>query len=213
VQIWANTKPSAGCVGKPDSDGHASFGDPISSGSLYAQILDTIGICYEPNQRLQVHMAEKSADSGAQVDERAVDESPDDGSVVKNLSKCKLPDFAGQIMEQWWSEHKSIAIEKLGWEPAAHVHAAAATMATANFGAGVLSHATAFPLVYVASSHRMALKYVLTDSNDQIHDEDDVIDVEGVLYAWGKPHSGSQLHFAEASMVKHGMYRLRKSGV
>jgi hypothetical protein len=59
----------------------------------------------------------------------------------------------------------------------------------------------------------MALKYVLTDSNDQIHDEDDVIDVEGVLYAWGKPHSGSQLHFAEASMVKHGMYRLRKSGV
>lgn len=212
MQIWASTKPSAGMVGKPDSDGHASFGEPISSGSLYAQILDTIGVGYELNQRLQMRTAEEASDRSARVDERNVDDSPDDGSVVKNLSKCKLPNFAGEVMEKWWSEHISISTTKLGWELAAHVHAAAVTMATANFGAGVLSHTTGLPLVYVAASHRMALKYMISDSNEEADDEDVVIDVEGVLYAWGKPHSGSQLHFAEASLMKHGMYRLRKSG-
>ena len=89
------------------------------------------------------------------------------------------------------------------------MHAAAITVATSNFEAEVLSAKTPFPEVCVAACHRMALKYVVTDEDSQINDEDCVIDVQAVLEAWREPHSKAKINFAEVALVKHGMCRLK----
>ena len=212
MQIWASTKPVGGSLGDHSSHQHASLGEPISRGSLYAQILDAIGVSYRPNQRLQRKLEDNK--ESAECVNKAQDLEHDSvaekaATTRRKLFMCALPGCAGEIMERWWQEKSSVAIEKLGWEIAAHVHAAAISVATSNFEAEVLSAKTPFPEVCVAACHRMALKYVVTDEDSKKNDEDCMIDDQAVLEAWREPHGKAKINFAEVGLVKHGMCRLK----
>lgn len=128
----------------------------------------------------------------------------------KKARKCALPESVGEAICLWWDEHHRIALNNLGPEICAHLHAGAVSVATSNFEAGVFPDEKSFTEVFSAACHTMSLKYVVGDVDLEAPEQGLVVDIAGVLAEWRSLHAPGQVHRAEVKMVQHGMYRLRK---
>ena len=211
MQVWTSTKPLRGSLGDCHNQ-HASLGEPIQDGSLYSQILAAIGVTHKDKQTLSAEMLEQSSSSMCVQVEQCTEGSHAENAALsrKKARKCALPESMGEAICLWWDEHHRIAVNNLGPEICAHVHAAAVSVATSNFEAGVFPDERSFTEVFSAACHTMALKYVVGDRDLEAPEQSLVVDIEGVLAEWRALHAPGQIHFAEVTMLKHGMYRLRK---
>lgn len=166
---------------------------------------------HKDKQTLSAEMLAQSSSSMCVQVEQCTELSHAENAALsqKMARKCALPESVGEAICLWWDEHHRIALNNLGPEICAHVHAAAVSVATSNFEAGFRQDERSWTEVFSAACHTMALKYVVGDLNLEIP-ESLVVDIEGVLAEWRALHGASQIHFAEITMVKYAMYRLRK---
>ncbi len=108
-----------------------------------------------------------------------------------------LDDCVAMTLHAWWQAHHKAAVEALGWVAAAHVHASALKVASANVSVGSLKRKTP-STVEATACHVMALKYVMSVDESRA--------AAGLLKSWCREVSISELTVTECRFLPFAAY-------
>ena len=156
--MWASTKSSTGSHGDQSANASRREGYRIAANSVFGDILEQLGVAFEAGQCLPPVLEMKSVATGSL--------QPQSQQAEHEEASYLLADCAGRSLHTWWQKHQAFAVEKVGWVMAAHVHAAAFSVASANVVSGALRSDAALSALESTACHVMALKYVATTDAD-----------------------------------------------
>ena len=145
-EVWCSTKPSGKKVAPTDSK--RSTGPKVHPDSIMSGILTGLGVAL--NEKGFIPLAIKPAAAAKQ---------PDLPNQLEHWRFNTAPQFLLEALEHWWRRHSQIFIDALGYECAAHVHAAAATAAVAIHAAPCHIKDPVHDMSVLAF-HLLALKFV-----------------------------------------------------
>lgn len=155
AQVWASTKPnmrrSSSLGDCPESCEQRDDGGPIHGASLYAAILNNLGVKFEEGQPIPVEVG---------LGESAAPGEGEGGCHSHADSRPGVLSSAAAVaLSSWWRTHGVELQSCLGYELAAHVHAGAATAAAANVFAGKFRSPDAPDFLELLALHTLAIKF------------------------------------------------------
>ena len=189
--MWTSTKSCTSSHGDQSVIASRHEGYRIAANSVYGAILKRLAVAFKAGECLPPVLELKSVATGQPQPQQAMHEA----------ASYLLPDCVGRSLHTWWQAHQASAVEKLGWVVAAHVHAAALSVARANVVSGALRSDAAMTALERRACHVMALKYVVTT------DADDGPAL--LLKQWARSGSISELVKAECRLMPAATYTLK----
>ena len=181
--MWASAKPQSGSPGDRKNDFR------IADKSLYGAVLQKLGIPFKADDRLPPML--KFSDVAP-----FVLQPQQTRHVTPN---CPLDDCVAKTLHTWWQAHHKDAVQALGWVAAAHVHASALNVASANVTAGELRCQTP-STVEATACHVMALKFLMS--------VDESRSCARLLKQWCREVSISELTVAECRFLPFATYSM-----
>ena len=191
LKAWASTRSDSGSPG----DQKNRF--RIAAKSLYGAVLQKLGIpfkagdCLPPTLKLSAVASLDDYVAGTCV--------PLGLQCSHQTPMCHLGDCVATTLHTWWQAHHHDAVEALGWVAAAHVHAAALNVASANVSAGSLKCKKP-STIEATACHVMALKYVMS--------VDESRSSARLLKSWCREVSISELTVTECRFVPFATYSM-----